>query len=84
MFLSGGCAQHGVGIALSPPFVKQIENVSFYPFSARLCPFKFSIHDLKFASLAYHFPTAWDDIAEVEGTYHLLDLAMMFIDVLTH
>lgn len=55
--------------------MKQIQDVSFHPFSACLCLLKSSIYDLRFALLAY-FPTSWHDIAEVEGTYHLLDLVL--------
>ena len=61
IFLSGGLSHQGVGIAVSGKMMAHLSDISFHPFSPRLCLLKFTYRGLNFHSLSCYFPTSWED-----------------------
>ena len=76
IFLSGGASRQGVGIGISARLWRLIKDVSFHAYSSRVCLLNFSICDLKFSMLSVYFPTSWDDDAEIEAMYEILQLIL--------
>ena len=76
IFLSGGLSHQGVGIAVSGKMMAHLSDISFHPYSPRLCLLKFKYCGLHFCSLSCYFPTSWDDDASVEGMYELLTVVL--------
>ena len=67
IFLSGGLSHQGVGIAVSGKMMAHLSDISFHPYSPRLCLLKFKYCGLHFCSLSCYLSTSWDDDASVEG-----------------
>ena len=56
-FLSGGLSHQGVGIAVSAKMMAHLSDISFHPYSPRLCLLKFKYCGLIFCSLSCCFLT---------------------------
>ena len=76
IFLSGGLSHQGVGIAVSGKMMAHLSDISFHPYSPRLCLLKFTYRGLNFHSLSCYFPTSWEDDASVDGMYELLTVVL--------
>ena len=76
IFLSGGLSHQGVGIAVSGKMMAHLSDISFHPYSPRLCLLKFTFRGLNFHSLSCYFPTSWEDDASVDGMYELLTVVL--------
>ena len=51
-----------------------IKVLGRHAYSPRICVLKYSLGMLNLELFALYFPTSWDDIIEVEGTYTLLQV----------
>ena len=75
MYFSG-FAHQGVGATIRNTFHSQLRDISFHAYSPRICVLKYSLGMLNLELFALYFPTSWDDIIEVEGTYTLLQVLL--------
>ena len=76
IYLSRGDLHKGVGVIVSAPFRKKIEQITFHAYNSRVSVLKFSWGELKFECFSVYFPTSWDADAEVDGMYEILQLLL--------
>ena len=74
IYLSGGDGHRGVGICISPSFLKRMKHIHFHAYSSRVSCLHFEIVDTKFVAIVCYMPTSWDTDAAVEEIYSLLEL----------
>ena len=68
-----------LGIEISARLWWLIEDVSLHAYSSRVCLLNFSICALQFSMLAAYFPISWDEDAEIETMYEILQLILIHI-----
>lgn len=76
LYLSGGSMHRGVGISISKKFGEQLADVSFQPFSPRLCTLDFKFRSQLFRAFSVYFPTTWDSDEPVDELYDLIDFLL--------